>query len=306
MGGGSGLIEALRLAQSQHGVLSSAQAARLGVSYDTLYRAVRSGKLEKDLPGVYRLPGVPHSWLSDLMAAHLWLDRPDACVSHRAAAALWALPTFEPGAIELSTSQWKSPPPKVVVHKVTDDLRAHTTDIGPIRVTNAGRTLIDIAGLAAPSVLERAIEDAIRRRLTSLAHLEWVSKDRSGKSAKGIAQFRALIASDLPVTESDFEARLLQAIRKEGLPPPVPQYEISHGGRVIARVDFAYPWAKVAIEADSYRYHSGRNAWEVDLVRRNRLTSLGWSVIHVTYRQMMGHMSEVAKRIRESITPSLT
>src|SRR5438270_9369463 len=49
-------------------------------------------------------------------------------------------------------------------------------------------------------------------------------------------------------------------------------------GHLIARVDFAFPAAKVAVEADGYRWHSGRAQWQQDLERRNALTNLGWRV----------------------------
>ncbi|MGH2727495.1 MAG: endonuclease domain-containing protein [Actinomycetota bacterium] len=42
------------------------------------------------------------------------------------------------------------------------------------------------------------------------------------------------------------------------------------------------PDSLLAIEVDGYRWHSGRSRWETDLARRNRLTSRGWRVLHVT------------------------
>ena len=239
------------------------------------------------------------------MVAQLWLG-PDSSISHSSAAALWCLPGFQRGSVELSTTRPKKPLPPVVVHKVSASLRGDTTTVGPLRVTNAGRTLVDIAGGTTVEMLERALEDALRRRLTSARHLQWLVESRYGKGAKGIAALRTLIGPTIgPVTESDFEVRLLQAIRRASLPPPVRQHEIFDGSRFIARVDLAYPWAKIAIEADSYQFHSGRQAWEHDLQRRNALTALGWLVIHVTHRQMESDLAEVTARIREALMPSL-
>ena len=150
------------------------------------------------------------------------------------------------------------------------------------------------------------MEDVIRRRLTSVAHLRWLMQDRRGHGAKGVGSLRKLVEGAGPrATESHFEMKLLQALRRANLPEPIPQYEIRHGGRLVARVDFAYPWAKVAIEADSYTFHSGRAAWESDLKRRASLTALGWLVIHVTDRQMRSDMSQVAARVRTALAPTL-
>ena len=296
----------LELALKQHCVFSVAQAKGLGIDHRMLNRAVTAGRLIRDLPSVYRVPGPDVSWESRLMAAQLWLGRPDGAVSHQAAAAFWHLPGFRQGLIELSTSRWKRPLPPVVVHRVGAEISGHTMTVAHIRVTNAGWTLVDLAGLIDEDHLEAAIEDAIRRDLTTVKHMRWVIGQRQGKGLKGIKALRRLLdGPGPPITESQFEIRLLQALRKASVPVPERQYEIRDGGRTIARVDFAYPWAKVAIEADSYTFHSGRDAWESDLDRRSALTAMGWLVIHVTHRQMRSGMGEVAKRVTNALAPRL-
>jgi very-short-patch-repair endonuclease len=302
---GDAFSSVVRLGLRQHGVFHSKQAARRDIGYQSLSRAVRAKKLERDFSQVYRIRGAPKTYESRLMAAVLWLDREDGCVSHHAAAFLWRLPGFDPGPIELSTAKFKKPLPPVVVHKSTLDLAGYTTTVAHMRVTNVGLTLVDIAGCISTDHLERAVEDAIRRRLTSVGHLNWIVGSRYGKGAKGVGDLRRLLATGSVATESDFEIRLLQMLRSEGLPEPERQYEIRDGADLVARVDFAYPWAKVAVEADSYAFHSGRRQWESDLARRNRLTALGWLVIHVTYRQMQSDMDDVVRRLRKVLTPSL-
>jgi very-short-patch-repair endonuclease len=89
----------------------------------------------------------------------------------------------------------------------------------------------------------------------------------------------------------------LRRARIDGL---VAQHEIRVRGRVVARVDFAVPAARLAIEADSYRWHSGRKNWQEDLARRNALTSLGWRVIHVTWGDL-----DDARRIVKQVEQAL-
>ena len=84
------------------------------------------------------------------------------------------------------------------------------------------------------------------------------------------------------VPESPLETRFLRLLRRAGLPKPIAQLEIRDRGRLIARVDFAYPEARLAIEVDGYRWHAGRARWEHDLRRRNAITAFGWRVVHVT------------------------
>jgi very-short-patch-repair endonuclease len=64
-----------------------------------------------------------------------------------------------------------------------------------------------------------------------------------------------------------------------------------------ARVDFAYPSVHVAIEADGYRWHSGRLKWEHDLERRNSLTALGWGVVHITWTDLMARSEDLIRSI---------
>jgi len=100
---------------------------------------------------------------------------------------------------------------------------------------------------------------------------------------------RALLDSrDLTraVPESVLETKVARILRKAKLPGLVAQYNVVVAGHLIARVDFAFPAAKVAVEADGYRWHSGRAQWQQDLERRNALTNLGWRVIHVTWEDL--------------------
>ena len=64
---------------------------------------------------------------------------------------------------------------------------------------------------------------------------------------------------------------------------PARQYEI-RTDRLVARVDLAYPEARLAIEVDGYRHHSGRRAFDRDRERDNELKALGWQVIRITHR----------------------
>jgi very-short-patch-repair endonuclease len=84
------------------------------------------------------------------------------------------------------------------------------------------------------------------------------------------------------------------------LPEPETQYPVYEHGRVIARLDLAYPDRKLAIEADGYRWHAGRARWQSDLARRNRLTALGWRIIHVTWSDLRDRPDEVVERVRRA------
>ena len=63
--------------------------------------------------------------------------------------------------------------------------------------------------------------------------------------------------------------------------PPVAQYRVHDRYGFVARVDFAYPEARLAIEYDGL-WHADPAQFAKDRRRLNRLTAAGWRVVFVT------------------------
>jgi very-short-patch-repair endonuclease len=76
---------------------------------------------------------------------------------------------------------------------------------------------------------------------------------------------------------------------------------VREDGRFVARLDFAYPLPKIAIEADGYRWHGDVLQWRADLGRRNALTRLGWRVLHFTWDDVKCRPGEVAATIERAL-----
>lgn len=207
-----------------------------------------------------------------------------ALVSHRAAAALWALPGGDSRLVEIGFPPPQVRRPTIIPHELGGLTRADITRVDAIPVTTPTRTLVDLASSVSVNVLEEALDDALRRRLTSVRRVRARLTQLGTRGRPGAGHLAELVDArvDSPVTESPLETRFIRLIRGTGIRVPVSQYEIRSCGRLLARVDFAYPEARVAIEIDGYRWHSGRLRWEKDLARRNALTAVGWRVLHVT------------------------
>ncbi len=176
------------------------------------------------------------------------------------------------------------------------------TTVDGIPVTTPTRTLIDLAAVVCKDALEEALDDALRRKLTSISRIAW-RLDELGRKP-GCATLRELarrrgVAAEVP--QSVFETRLLRALRNARIPPPITQHEVRGHGRLLAVVDFAWPDAKLAVEADGYAWHSGRARWQRDLSRRNALTTAGWRVLHVTWRDVMHASHDVVAAIRHAL-----
>lgn len=293
------------VAAAQYGVFSRDQAARAGASKRMIQGRVERGRWDELHPSVFRVAGAPPSWRQSLIAACLaWGE--GALVSHRAAAALWKLPGFDPGPIEITVprGRHRRHAGGTVAHRLPPLPQADVARVDAIPVTAVARTLIDVAFAASRETLEEALDDALRRKLVSLSRLRWRLSELSQSGRPGIAAMRDVLAARDPscaVPESVFETRLLRALRSARLPAPVLQHQVRDARRVVAVVDFAFPAARLAVEADGYRWHSGRARWEQDLARRNTLTSLGWRVIHITWADLTTRRTETIHRIEKAL-----
>lgn len=258
-------------------------------------------------PGVYRIAGAPGSWRQALLAACL-VGGEEAFASHLAAGGLWRLSNFGSGAIEIGVPRGRRVRrPGITVHQVRALLTADLTVVDAIPVTSPTRTLIDLSSVAPIEAVEEAMDDALRRGLTSIARLRWrlAGLQRSGRAGVGVV--RELVdarGGGDAIPQSVIETKFLRTLVQAGLPLPARQYRVRQRGRVLAVVDFAYPRARLAIEVDGYRWHSGRARWEYDLARRNRLTAIGWRVIHLTSRGLDHRPHHVVHMVAEALSAS--
>jgi very-short-patch-repair endonuclease len=189
------------------------------------------------------------------------------------------------------------------VHHV-QSLPSDSIFVAGIATTSPSRTLLDLASVVSPDALQLAVEDALRRGLTSLARLRWCLSTQGGHGRPGTATLRRIVCDYETLkrpTDSGFEARLHQVLSRGGLPVPERQHEIRHRGKVVARVDFAYPRSKLAIEAVSFRWHSGRSAWARDQNRGNAVAALGWRTIAVTWDDLRNEPDSVIRRIKQAL-----
>jgi hypothetical protein len=111
-------------------------------------------------------------------------------------------------------------------------------------------------------------------------HRDW----RARMQGKGVV--RRLL--DDPLLESatpgsPFERRLLAVLVRSGIPPPVLQHPVFDDKGLIGRIDFAWRALKLGLEADGFDPHSSRKSFKHDRRRRNRLTGLGWRLVHATW-----------------------
>jgi hypothetical protein len=177
--------------------------------------------------------------------------------------------------------------------------------LGVVSITTPGRTLLDLASTVDEIALEDALDEAIRRQLVTAKGLAKRVRDTDPRGRCGIPVLRKLLHEriETAVSDSTLENIVRRAFNAAGLPPPVPQFEIfTPDGSLIARVDFAYPDARLAIEVDGYEFHSSRAAWERDRLRQNEIVSLGWFVLRTTKRQIRAQPERFVMQVWRRLT----
>lgn len=267
----------------QLGLFTFRQALDVGFPRATIAGLVRSGRWVRVLPRVYRTAETPPAPGEAIIAAWLACGEP-AAVSRLAAAAIWELEAPSPETPTVSVPWARQVElPGVEVRRTRRWSSIEMVRRGAIRVTSPMRTLLDLASLLEELPLELALDGAHRQRLVHIDRFETYLDDAVRRRVSGASHLRNLVRLRDPDRPNDSggETKLLHRLRVARLPLPVPRYWIRTrwGNR---RIDLAYPDEKVALEVDSYRWHTGRVRHDDDRARDNELADAGWERRHIT------------------------
>jgi very-short-patch-repair endonuclease len=286
-----------RVASRQHGVLTRGQAVALGLTPSAIERRRRSGRWISVERGVYRINGAPETWHSRLIALCFAFD---GVASHRSAAALLQVDGFRFDLIEISVAVGRRVErPGVVMHECTDLHLFDPQVVRGIPTTPIDRLVVDLGSVVRFERYDLAVDDMIRRKVLTWDRAldQLIRHARRGRN--GVGALRALLDEryQAGVGDTVLEGAFIRELHRRALLEPVPQLKIyDSAGRFIARVDYAYPDLKIAIELDSLKYH-GDPIFESDRDKRLRLTVAGWIVIEVTWKMLVGNPDEVFRRL---------
>ena len=294
------------IARAQHGLVTRSDVLGAGASATMAHRWTREGRLERVHTGVYRVAGAPPSWEQALLAAVLAAGD-GALASHLAAAALWGLVEERPGP-EVTVDRGRLPRLHgVVVHRSKDVGEAARSRRRGVPVTDPLRTVVDLGAVAPRWVVEEALDRGLARQLFSIAAVERARGRVAKPGRRGSGVLREVLerrALQDGVPDSVLEPRMARLLERHGLPPAAFQHEVRRHGRFVARIDVAYPDARLAVEADGYGSHATRQAHEHDLARQNAVVLLRWDVLRFTWADVTRRPGRVAAEIREALGTS--
>jgi len=271
----------------QLGLITGAQARRLGLSRDAVLHRVERGDWERIRVGLFRLRGSVRTWEQDALAATL-AGGTNTWASHFTGLRIWGYRGFDAHPVEVTVTLDRRPRiAGVRVHRSGTLVEADLRRVGVLPVLSAARILVDVSSRFDESVLGSLVDDGLRRRVLTLAGLHAVARRlptiAPGRSPKVMeALLRERIAGFHP-GDSELEASVLRVLIRAGFPPPVQQHRVEAFGHTYF-LDLAYPEAKLAIEVDGFEFHRGRGAFDHDRARQNDLVAAGWTVVRFTSR----------------------
>jgi hypothetical protein len=270
-------------AATQYGVFDLDDA--LGhVTQRQVEHAVETGRIESIFTnsGTYRFNGTPQFWEQLLFAASRTTR---GWASHKSAARVWGIAYVPAERIELLV-----PENQVVrlegvrAHRSNRIPPHHLTTYAGIPITTGARTLIDLSAVLSDTTLERAIDDALRRNITTVQELHACFNELAGRGRRRIAHLRPLLEARVPGFHpgaNDGERRVARWVVEAGLPKPMQQVWVVAGGARYC-LDFAYPWWKIGWEWDPWDTHGIRRAFSYDRGRRDDLELAGWLILQFT------------------------
>ena len=296
----------LRLAERQYSLITRAQATSYGLSEDEVDGRLARAEWIRLYRSVYKIAGSAPTHEGRVLPAVL-AGGDGALASHMTAARLVQFEGIEDGGLHITVQRCR----RVVIPGVT----VHQSSVAwgaarmrKIPATSPVRTLIDIAGLVGPTVLEDALDDVWRRRMITIKGC-LDALDRLGpRGPRGAKTLRKLLVERVGQRPSgsgreNATRRLLEAA---GLPTPERQLVIRDDrGVELARPDLAYPEVKIAIEFDSTTWHASKESLARDHARFNRLSAEGWLVFLADDDQLT-HPERFGDNVRRAFTARRT
>jgi very-short-patch-repair endonuclease len=281
------------LAAAQHGVVAGRQLAGLGLGRGGIAHRVDRGRLHPLHRGVF---AVGHRSLTGdgaWMAAVLAMGD-GAVLSYRSAGALWGMRDSARTPIEVTVPRNRRPRPGIEVHHTVLPADEVTVERN-IPVTTVTRTLLDLAAVISEQQLEHALNEAEIRRLTSPLSVDALVARHPNR--RGIQAIKRALEKQRQigetVTKSTMERRFLALLDAHRIPRPKTNQPLGP-----YHPDALWPDQRLVVELDSYGIHTTRKAFEQDRERDRALTTAGYRVVRISWRQLQHQPQALAHQLR--------
>jgi very-short-patch-repair endonuclease len=292
------------LAMENHGIVTSADLAGCGLPRSTVTRWCRMERLVRLAPRTYLWMDLAddRSHLAAALAAF-----PAGVASHRSAAVLWGLDGVEEDLVEVTVSRGGRGVAWATFHRCGDVADFEVADVDGLRCTDATRTLCDLGAVVEERSVERAVESALRRRLTTVSRLRWRAEGLARPGRRGPGTLRRILdrrPHRAAAAESELETRFLQCLRADGIPAPERQHALRLPSGQRIRLDAAWPEHRVFAELDGAAWHAGWEARRREVRRQTEVVLLGWRPLRFTWTDVVHDPAGTAATVRRALASS--
>ena len=194
---------------------------------------------------------------------------------------------------------------EVIVHKVASIPPQDHWALGVVPVTHPGRLAIDLAGVLTWEETEAALEELLLRNIGRLARMRWQHQVFGRHGVRGTANLGRFLEERPPgyvPMKSKLELDVRRALRTASIREPLYEHPVRLSTGWTVHPDFSWPDRMTAVEAESYRWHGGRAAWERDIERYEALRRDGWTVIRVTAKMLREQRELFLSDVRTAIS----
>lgn len=292
---------AARILAAQQSLVTTRQAASVGIDRERCRSLVRQRIWERVDHGVYGPLGVPLTWRRRLMVG-LLLAPPGSLGSHRSAATILGVGGMPEPPPEITIPRGTTlRRPWLVVHESTDLALADRRRIDGIPVTGPRRLAMDLGSVVSEKRYRQTVRELRARHGLGFEDLlrTYLRHKRSGRNGGGALRDWIDRYVDIGgIAESGLEQLALDAFIDAGLQPVAQLWvEVPDGPRY--RLDLAFPDRMIAVEIDGSQ-HEERPARAADSARDAALEALGWTVVRVRSRTFAADLADAIRRVRES------
>lgn len=173
----------------------------------------------------------------------------------------------------------------------------HMVQAGRWRCTSAVDTAVDLLRFEKRDEAVVVLDHLVHEGMVRLDDVRAAARDLP--PCFGAVRARDAAARADGLAQSRQETRLRLLMLDGGLPPFTAQFRVFDDKGFVARVDFALPELRLAIEYDGL-WHAERAAFMADRRRLDQLSAAGWTVLHVTADDMR-HPARLLVRLRAAI-----
>ena len=165
-------------------------------------------------------------------------------------------------------------------------------------MTTPEQTWIDLAQILHRDALVAAGDFLVSGADPLTDRLALAQELAASAGRRGVGRAREALEFVRAGAESPGETRLRLVLAQAGLPSPLLNYELWDGQRAfVARVDFAFPSHRVALEYEGDIHRVDQATWRKDIRRRERVEDLGWRMVRVTADDV-ARPAELIRRLR--------